>query len=62
MGDIAANIMGWLNTEIVLTSVAIIVLLILSAFFSGSETALTAALSDSAFRLAAMGSGFVPHC
>ncbi|MEK9596008.1 MAG: HlyC/CorC family transporter [Rhodospirillaceae bacterium] len=55
MGDIAANIMGWLNTEIVLTSVAIIVLLILSAFFSGSETALTAASRARLHQLAKAG-------
>ncbi len=40
--DLSAFLSG-LNYELILTSLAIVVLLILSAFFSGSETALTAA-------------------
>ena len=56
MSDIDADIFAWLNSEIAMTVAAILVLLIMSAFFSGSETALTAASRARIHQLAKAGS------
>ncbi len=56
MSDIDADIFAWLNSEITMTVAAILVLLIMSAFFSGSETALTAASRARIHQLAKAGS------
>jgi Mg2+/Co2+ transporter CorB len=56
VSDIDADIFAWLNSEITMTVAAILVLLIMSAFFSGSETALTAASRARIHQLAKAGS------
>lgn len=56
MSDIDTDIFAWLNSEITMTVAAILVLLIMSAFFSGSETALTAASRARIHQLAKAGS------